>query len=208
MPKKKNNKSKSDKEKEKVLDELAASLKLSKEERDLENLTEDEGSELEEEISDDGLARQDMEFHQFMKLQEKTIPGAPVLERIAGSVPRPIFVGGMPRGSPSENDGEKNGFNYVAGAENVNEPKYEAPSQLYIETQQSDISKAGRTRDVFSQTGREASFQQDSRVQSSASPMEKPWTAGRVDVERAGRRDPFQKEEEKYIKYKPKFSQG
>ncbi len=151
-----------------------------------------------------------LEFHQFMRPDREA--GAPVLERIAGNqTPRPIFVGGIPQG-PIEEERNGDNFKYVPGTANTNEPKYvESSAQIYMEPQHADSARIGRTKDVISQTTREISIQQapELRQWGFESPAsERTWAAERIDVERAGRRDPLEKEEVKYEKYRPKFPKG
>ena len=202
MPKKKKEKP----EKEEELEELAAMLKENSD--SVEQGEEVEESELEKDVDDSNLNLQNLEFHQFMQLHEESQEGAPALERIAGSAPRPIFVGGIPRGPASLEEERGDSFKYVPGAENNNEPKYVERSEHYMESQNVDLTRIGKTRDTISQANMETSFQQapELRQFGSESPArERTWAAERIDVARAGRRDPFERPEEKYEKYKPKF---
>ena len=203
MPKKKKEKP----EKEEELEELAAMLKENSD--SVEQGEEVEESELEKDVDDSNLNLQNLEFHQFMQLQDSREAGAPALERIAGSAPRPIFVGGIPRETTASGGADsKDEFKYVPGAENNNEPKYVERSEHYMESQNVDLTRIGKTRDTISQANMETSFQQapELRQFGSESPArERTWAAERIDVARAGRRDPFERPEEKYEKYKPKF---
>ena len=80
-----------------------------------------------------------------------------------------------------------------------------------MEPQNIDLIRIGKTHDTISQANREASFQQAPELRQFGSESiapERTWSAERIDVERAGRRDPFERPEEKYEKYKPKFPKG
>ena len=110
MPKKK---SKTEEKKDKILEEVAAKLKSIEDEKE---------SELEKDTEINLNSLREMEFSQFIPSSEPSEDRAPVLERIAGSQPRPIFVGGIPQTSFSMlNEEEKTDESkYVPGrAENM-----------------------------------------------------------------------------------------
>ena len=170
----------------------------------------EEKSELEKEIDEEAEEEleenlRDLEFHQALKssdLEEKT----PVLERIAGSAPRPIFVGTIPQGTQTASEEERgNDSKYVASSAESNEPKYvEVPSaQIYKEIERINIEEAGRRHEDFSETNRGGFFIRPPEHRVEPVIDERPWQSERVDFERAGRRD--EREERKYEKYKPKF---
>ncbi len=160
-------------------------------------------SELEEDFDNQSLSLQAPEFHQFMHLSGEQESREPVLERIAGSAPRPIFVGGIPQ-SVSAINGKESGdeFKYVPGAADTNEPKYfieqgiNAPERL-------DVTKAGRTGSFREEISQERFFMQSEPKIESQNPerFERP---ERFDVEQAGRRNPFEREERKYRPKLPK----
>jgi len=177
-----------------------------------ENETEEEKSETGDEESqkheeDLELNLRDLEFHQFMQPSEKT--SAPVLEKIADTQERPIFVGGLPQTSqtiPGE-EGKRDEFKYVASAQANEKPKYISyDSRISQEINQINIMEAGRRQpETFQAANQQAFFEQFSERKSNESPMvEKTWGAERFDAERKGRRDPLETQDTKYEKkYKP-----
>ena len=201
MPKKQQTKKTEEDELSELMQE---SLKKSRERLRKESSEQGFVEEGEETPSDSDLGA--LEFHQFLNPVDST--GVPVLERIAGSGPRPIFVGGIQRGASAEDENDGKDL-YVPGRGNNNEPKYaESSAQIYMESQSADITRIGKTRDTIAQANRETSFQQAPELRQfgseSVSP-ERTWSAERIDIERAGRADPFERPEAKYEKYKPKY---
>jgi len=205
MPKKRN----IDKGNEKMLDKIAVKLKKIKDlkieaEPDLE-LKEHEGeSELEEDVDDSNLNLQALEFHQFMRILEEPESGAPVLERIAGSQPGPIFVGGIPRGTETSGDansGDK--FRYVPGAAENQETKYFAEPGTNV-PELLDLTRVGRTKGFREEINQERFFMQ-SEPKIGPQSQERFERPERFDVEKAGRRNPFERPEAKYEKYRPKL---
>lgn len=199
------------KDKEKVLDELAVRLKLNKENGDLEK--HDEGSELEEDLETEdfdlnlNLDLQNLEFHQFMQLPEESERGAPVLERIAGSQPRPIFVGAIPRetGTTAGGADSKEEFKYVPGAETGNqETKYFAEPGIENAPERIDLTRAGRTGSFREEISQERFFMQ-SEPRTESQSQERFERPERFDAEKAGRRNQFERPEAKYEKYRPKL---
>lgn len=170
-----------------------------------------EESELEEDVDDVNLNLQALEFHQLMQLQEGTEAGAPVLERIAGSQPRPIFVGGIPQGPATANTGEesRDEFKYMPGAETGNEPKYLGPPEAVRGTaERVRFEDIGRRQEFFPQINQESFVEGASEIRGMGfqqQATERFERAERFDVERAGRRDVFERPEAKYEKYKPKL---
>lgn len=194
------------KDKEKALDELAVRLKLNEENRDLEEAEHDnKESELEEDVDDLNLNLQALEFHQFMQISEEPESGAPVLERIAGSQPRPIFVGGIPREAGTTPGGADSGdeFRYVPGTAENQETKYFAESGINA-PELLDLTQAGRTGSFREEISQERFFMQSEPKIESQSPerFERP---ERFDAEKAGRRNLFERPETKYEKYRPKL---
>ena len=192
------------KDKEKALDELAVRLKLNKENLDLEK--HEKESELEEDVDDSNLNLQSLEFHQFMELQEGQNTSAPILERIAGSQPRPIFVSGIPRGTETSSNNNDSGdeFRYVPGSSESTEPKYfsepgtNAPERI-------DLAQAGRTGSFREEISQERFFMQsEPKIESQS--MERFERPKRFDVERAGRENSPERPETKYEKYTENMS--
>ena len=176
-----------------------------KEESEEESKTEDEESQKHEENLE--LNLRDLEFNQFMQPSEKT--SAPVLEKIADTQERPVFVGGIPQTSqtiPGEEE-KRDEFKYVASAQTNEEPKYiSSDSRISQEINQINIMEAGRRQpETFQTANQQAFFEQFSERKSNESPMvEKTWGAERVDTEKVGRRDPFETQDAKYEKkYRP-----
>lgn len=208
MPKKKKSKTgKKDDEKDKILEEVAAKLKeiKNKESYDVEPKEDPEKSGLEEDIDLGAL-----EFNQFIQPMHLEDIKAPVLERITGSQPGPIFVGGIsqtPAAAPGEEE-KTDEFKYVPGQEGNDEPKYiESDSRISREPTHVDLMKVGREpTEIIPQVDQETFFMR-SEPGSQVEPLtpERTWGAKQIDIERAGREDPFKKEETKYEKYKPKL---
>mgnify|MGYP001571125362 FL=1 len=205
MPKKK---SKNKSEKEKILDEIAVSLisvQNEESERDNMDLSNDKSEEsgLEEDVE---LNLLDMGFHQFMQPSENV--RAPILERIAGEQPKPIFVGGIPQG-PATNliTEEKDDFKYFSGGNNTNEPKYlGSDSHISAETRPINILDAGRRHNIMPEVNQQAFFERASETKNFQSEnVERFERTERFDTERAGRKDPFEKDNVKYEKYRPKL---
>ena len=195
---------------EKALDELAVRLKLNKENKDLEEAEQDnEESELEEDIDDLNLNLnlnlQGLEFHQFMHLaQDSTETGAPVLERIAGSQPRPIFVGGIPRETTVSGGADsKDEFKYVPGTAENGEIRYFAEPGIGNAPERLDLTRVGRTGSFREEISQERFFtQSEPKIESQS--MERFERPERFDIEQAGRRNPSEREERKYRPKLPK----
>jgi hypothetical protein len=134
---------------------------------------------------------------------------APVLERIAGSQPRPIFVGGMPQThvNISGEEEKTDEFKYVPGQGGNDEPKYIASdSRISAEPTPIDLMKVGRRQtELIPQVDPEI-FSMHSEPQQTVSPtFERAGRVERIDIEKAGRRDVFEENDAKYEKYKPKL---
>ena len=189
--------------KDKILEEVAAKLKSIEDEQ-----KETEDAEEQEEGPELNLG--DLEFHQFMQSSESSGDKAPVLERIAGSQPGPIFVGGISQTpvTVEDEEGKSDEFKYVPGQEGNDEPKYIASdSRISAEPTPINLMKVGREpTEIVPQANQEAFFMRsepNSQIESPTSEREQ--RIERIDVGRAGREDPFKKEEAKYEKYKPKL---
>jgi hypothetical protein len=196
MPKKK-----SKTEEDDILKEIADKLKEIKDEESLDE--EPEKSEPEEDIDMGAL-----DFNQFIQPMQLEDIGAPVLERIAGAQPRPIFVGGIPQTPVPAADEEKESdeFKYVPGQETTDEPKYiESDSRISREPTPIDLRRAGREpTKMVPAANQEAFFRRSEPGSQIESPtIERVQRAERIDTGRAGREDIF-KRETKYEKYKPK----
>jgi hypothetical protein len=168
---------------------------------------EDEESELEEDLE---LNLENLEFNQFMQSSEPSGDRAPVLERIAGSQPRPVFVGGIPQ-TPFTVPGEEektDEFKYVPGRTGNDEPKYIAPdSRISTELTPVDLMKVGRRQTgMIPQVDQETFFMHsEPHSQIESSTPERGWKAERIDTEKAGRKDVFEENDAKYKNYKPKL---
>ena len=169
----------------------------------------EEESELEEEVDDSNLNLNALEFHQFMELQEGQTAGAPILERIAGSQPRPIFVGGIPRetGTTAGTEESKDEFKYVQGAAGNGEPKYFAEPGARGMPERIDLTQAGRTGGFREEISQERFFMQsEPKIESQS--IERFESPERFNTERERqerRNNPFERPEAKYEKYRPKL---
>lgn len=199
---------KSAEKKERELEELGDLFKKSAEKSKIqehEGHEESGESELEEDVDDQSLSLQAPEFHQFMHLSGEQESRAPVLERIAGSAPRPVFVGGIPQGI-SVADGEESGdeFRYTTGAEAGNEPKYFAEPGINS-PEKIDFNRVGRERIIGfrEEVNQERFFMQSEPKIEPASPerFERPQ---RFDFEREGRKNQPETEHQKYRPRLPK----
>lgn len=199
MPKKKR-KSKKEKEEEKDLDSLFKEIIESKRKELGEN-------DLEEETEKTNLDLKDLDFQQFM--EQTGQESSPVLERMALSGPRPLFVRGISQGQIDDNNGNGNNdhFKYIPGTGNPDEPKYIASQEGIRGTgERIEIDTAGRNQDVTPQFNQESLIEKaiESRGFSSQN-FERTERVERFDAENAGRRDPFEKQDQKYEKYNPKL---
>ncbi len=201
MPKKKPKTEEDISKRDKILEEVAAKLKLIEDGHEKE-------SKLEEETGIDLNSLSEMEFSDFIPSSGFSENRAPVLERIAGSQPGPIFVGGMPQtvNIPGE-EGKTDEFKYVPGLGGDDEPKYIGfDSRISAEITPIDLMNVGRQTDLIPQTNQEIfSMHSESNSQISSPTFERAERAERIDIESTGRRDPFEGHEAKYKNYKPKF---
>ena len=205
------NKSLSDAEKEKILKKIAIELKSAKKKKfEKSEKIEEEPKEFPaEENSDENL--DNFEFSSFNQQSQNSEIKTPVLERIALSSPKPIFVGKIPQTS-SEMFGEekdKGNSNYLTSAEKRNEPVYEAaPEKANAMAERIDFSTIGRElpRAISEEQGNIPFKNFEPRIEPATT--ERAWTAERIDVEKTGRKNPFEREEEKYKTYKPKIPKG
>lgn len=187
-------KSKKEEEKEEILRKLAEDLRAS--------------GETEEDSEPVNLSERD--FSQFISQPLEIESGSPVLERVTGEqVARPVFVGTIPadtRAIDNSGDREEN-FKYVPGADEPEGPKYVGPQETAGSFgERVDVMGLGRRQEVIPNVNQEALFEgasESRRFQSSA--IERAERPERFDVAQAGRRDPFEREDVKYQKYKPKL---
>ena|SRR3990172_2505242 len=193
MPKKK----KIDRE---ILSELAESLKkkLKEESENDEENGKDDESDLEESVE---LTPENLEFDNFMRTSSGF--SAPVLERIAGSGPQPIFVGGISQGTAAFSGDEKEAdpFKYVAGNAGNGEPKYIESEHMTANAERVDFSRVGRNFEPM--PTREAAFMQSPEAKFESLTQERRWDPERFDLERERKKDLREREETKYEKYKP-----
>jgi len=173
---------------------------------DKDALSEEDKADQEE---DTELNFRDLEFSQFMQSSEPLMDKAPVLERIAGSQPRPIFVGGIPQ-TPVGISGEEekiDEFKYVPGGTGNDEPKYIASdSRISAEPTPIDLMKVGRRQTELIPQVDPETFSMHSEPQQTVSPtFERAGRAERINTERAGRRDAFEENDAKFKNYKPKL---
>jgi len=207
MPKKKSKESK-EKLDIKELDELDKLFdKNSLSEEDKADQNEEDEEHEEEGINLNSL--REMEFSQFMQPFEPSEGRAPVLERIAGSQPRPIFVGGIPQ-TPVGISGEEektDEFKYVPGGTGNDEPKYIASdSRISAEPTPIDLMKVGRRQTELIPQVDPETFSMHSEPQQTVSPtFERIERTERIDVEKAGRRDVFEENDARFKNYKPKL---
>ncbi len=198
MPKKK-----SKTEEDDILKEIAEKLKEIKDEESLDE--EPEKSRQEEDIDMGAL-----DFNQFVQPMDLEDIGAPVLERIAGAQPRPIFVGGIPQTPIPTADEEKESdeFKYVPGREGTGESKYIESERISREPTRMDLRKAGRGPvEMIPAANQEAFFRRSEPGSQVESPTPgRIWRAERIDTGRAGRENPSERKEIKYEKYKTKNS--
>ena len=198
MPKKK---SKESEEKDKILEEVAAKLKSIEEEHEKE-------SEPEEGTGIDLNRLGEMEFSQFIPSSGFSEDRSPVLERIAGSQPGPIFVGGIPQTSGAQGGEEKlDEFKYLSEGAGNEEPKYiSSDSRISAEPTRIDLMRVGRQTDLMPQVNQEAFvMHSESHSQIKSPTFERQWTTERIDTERAGREDPFEEHDARFKNYKPKL---
>lgn len=160
-------------------------------------------SELEENIElsrQENIEIEDFNFEDFQKFSGSS----PVLERIAGSEPRPIFVGGIPQGQNaiSGEDKESDPFKYSAGnPANNGEPKYvDSDSKIRGEIERVDLSKVGRDFEAFHAMNPEQAF-----IQSREASFESPSQERLIDLPSDNARTTKRKSpmEEDYRKYSP-----
>ena len=199
MPQKQKKTKENKDEKKKILDELALSLRKSSEEMDEEESSEEE-SGLEEDIQH---SISNLQFQSFM--QDEDI-SAPVLERIAGRQAGPVFVGGISRGPQTIPGEEKSSdpFKYVPGNNANGEPKYiDSDSHLSASAERADFSKVGRNAEPWRDVNQGAMFMQSAEARGETFAQERVWGAERFDAEKDRRKNPMEREEAKYDKYKP-----
>ena len=185
---------------EEIDKEIAESLKFSAKKIKLDE------SELEEELTKD--EGEEFEFHESQKASGIETK-APVLERIAGSAPRPIFVGTIPQGTQagasSKNGEEDNGIKYVASNERKDEPKYVGSTEIYREPERVDFEKIGRERQgIPSNIRQEAFFKSSTEAMAESSQIERTRRIDRFEAENAGKR-PDDREKRERADYRMKY---
>lgn len=215
MSKTKKTSKKGIKRKGEILKELAESIKkISKPNEKSQHLKE---SELERDIrevdSEDltNLDQDNIRFNNFVhsmhSLENLKDVKAPILERIAGSQPIPVFFGG---GSQKrielneEKSGEKDAFGYIAGKNTKNQPEYTEHQHIIIEAEKIDFTKIGREAEYTPKINQEKFFDETSEFRKSgfeSQSIERLERARRLNTENLGR----EKEEVKYEKYKPRL---
>ncbi|MEK6912875.1 MAG: hypothetical protein AABX26_02875 [Nanoarchaeota archaeon] len=195
------------KKNEKIDADIASLIKNQKKHEKKENLLGE--SELEEDLEEDAeMNFGNMEFNQFMQLPKSSDGKAPVLERVAREAPRPIFVGGIRQGREADSkDESSDDFKYASSNAEKNEPKYMGSSEhIYHESERVDTNQMGRKSESFSPTNQETFFTQSSEAKSTSQNPEKAWRVDRFEVEKAGRKNPLERDELRYEKYKPSRS--
>ncbi len=209
MPKKNLAKKKSEDKKtgDEMLKELAIKLKSSKEEDDKvadEDNEKADLSELEEDVESGSNNLENFRFRDFAIGEEVS---APVLERIASSQQGPVFFGRAQQtsGTAIGNENEQDSFKYAGGNNRNNEPKYiDSDSHLKSNAERIDINRIGRDfQPGISQISQEAMFMQSPEARADSQMQEKTWNPERMDFEREKRKNPLEREETKYDKYKP-----
>ncbi|HUW43637.1 MAG TPA: hypothetical protein VMV95_01590 [Bacillota bacterium] len=192
--------------KDEILEELAEKLKENKTKKSSEE-KENEGDDSEKSELEENVDLNALELDQFIQPMHFENIKAPILERIAGSQPGPIFVGGISR-APQTISGEEeksNEVKYVPGQEENNEPKYtESSSRISTEPERADFSKIGRETAQLNQPQETFFMHPGFQSQTDSSESRRQWKAEQVDITRAGRENPLDRQETKYEKYKPK----
>ena len=195
--------------KERELEELGDLFKKSAEKSKTqkhEGHEESGESELEEDVSNDNLNLQTLEFHQFMEALEPIETGAPVLERMALSSPRPIFVGGIPQGTATTAGNEESrsdDFKYAPGTADANEPKYFSEPGVRAAPERIDFARTGRTTGFREEINQERLFiQSEPAINSQV--MERFERPERFNIEREERKNTPETEREKYRPKLPK----
>lgn len=189
MPEKKKNTKKKETNKKtdkNVLKELAHSLKFSEEPE--EKISEDEENEL------------NLKNFDFIPSIDSEESSAPVLEKIAGSGPRPIFVGGIPQSmNQIQGEDKSDPFKYVSGQNSGDEPKYiDSDSHIRTEMERVDFNRIGR-EEFRPEIKQENMFMHSQEANLESQFQEKVWAAERFDVERERRKDRSERDD----KYKP-----
>ena len=212
MPKKKSKESKEkfDIEKLDELDKLKFDKDvLSEEDKAGQDEEDEEENDVNEDVGSPDIDLRNLEFSQFMQSSEPSGDRAPVLERIAGCQPGPVFVGGIPQ-TPFTVPGEEektDEFKYVPGRAGDDEPKYIASdSRISTELAPIDLMKVGRKQTgMTSQVDQEAFSMHSERQQTASPTFERAERAERIDIEKAGRRDVFEENDARFKNYKPKL---
>ena len=175
-------------------------------EEELEEVEDDpEEESLEEELEDvekqtiiEGI--DNMEFSSF--IQPIIEESAPVLERLAGSQGVGFSLSGWESLSPLSPEGtikEDDPFQYSVGGGENTDVKYVSSEQAATAPAHVDFRDVGRRPEARS----EVSFAQSSDASVGESPsIEKYDPTKRIDIEGAGRKDPFERDKIEY-EFKP-----
>lgn len=170
-------KNKISEEENKILEELANSLKKRLgNEKDEAELEDNESTELDFRNFDN------LDFSSFEERDS-----SPILERIAGRQMNPIFVGGIPASSSADLSEEKNteDFKYTPGQSSANEPKYlDSDSHLRGGAERVDFEKVGRNFEPWRDINQEAMFMRSSEARGESSGPERIFTAERFDEQK------------------------
>jgi len=160
-----------------------------------------EESELEQEIEDVGI--QSLDFSQF--IQPSIEGSSPVLERITGpETPGFSLSGWEVLSSPVTSDGtikedDPSKYSVGGGGEEEGKAKYISSEQMAAAPTRVDFSRVGREQIITPNVNQEAFISQASEMRNTeSSNLEKYEAAKRMDVESAGREDPFKREVKKY----------
>jgi hypothetical protein len=195
------------KKKEKDLEQLAAMLKSSAKKHDEEDS--EAGKELDKSLTLTNLDLKDMEFHQQIEIEEDS--SVPVLEKIVGAQPKPIFIRGFSRQENSSNDNSndnnsKDEFKYVPGSENGEDPKYIPTSEFQGNPiERIEAENLGRRQSFIQDINPERFSGMYDKTFQSSNIEGSPERLRRFDTENTGRKNPFEKEDRRYKPKLPKL---
>lgn len=211
MPKKEKKKEKKNVKKKRILKELANKLKENDENPFDEK--KEQGEKIGKKDFEEKSDLNSLGFDSFSQSLQKEERKAPVLERIAEFQPRPIFAGEFsetPQKTPDEEKKKSEETRYVPKQEEKDELKYSGPSSEFLRgPERVDFLKVGRgqVREI-PQIEQKAFFRSSEPLSQREGKESKRWEAEKINVEKAGRKDPFKREEIKYEKYQPKSSKS
>ena len=206
-------------EKEKILKKIATELKSAKKKKTGKSKKFERKSKEVKKLKNEENFNENSNALEFSSTQfsPDIEAKAPILERIALSAPKPIFVGKIPQTSSDffDKDKEKENSSYVASnraaySEKNSEKIYELTSEKTNKMipERIDISRVGRELlTAIPEEQKNIQFKNfEPKIDSATT--ERAWTAERFDIEKAGRKNPLRGDEEKYKTYKPKISKG